>query len=563
MSHSNTHATLDVVHKEIDGTLQNAEKSLSRFLDDRNSGEDLQNCIDFLNQVRGIFIVVELKGAIALSEEAVQLATDIPVGANDDKNDLLSRLSDAIFVLKRYSEYLAAEKRGFPELLIDTINQIRLARKEPLLLESHFHEAREHANLDLMSRVSLEQFAPLSDFEHHAHRFRHIFQIGLLSILKKGDVDIALRLIQRAAEGATRLSIGYGMAPFWALFKELTDCLNSETIEFTDVRKRLFMLIERLFRDMASKGPESSDKEPDERLAREIAFLLGVVDPDNQTSKDLMSDIGITLDYSESERVEQQAKLSGPGANVIDSVAKAVTEDLMVIKEKLDLFERGSGVSDEEIALVADVLSRLSGILIVLNLPRLSADCSEKAQMVSSWSGGGSTVDDQQLMLVADSIIGVEAAISKYKDVGSDTDHVVVKRDPNNPFLKEARVMVVNESQSSLALTKRSITAYVESGGDKLHLANIAQALGCSRGGMFLMGSERVASIIASCEQCIRSELVDSQTMPDEKVLETLADALSSVEYYIEAMNMKSASSDELLKLSEDSLRSIGYEVAA
>lgn len=84
MSQTNNQATLDAVHK-IETTLQAAEQSLGRFLDDRDNGEDLQNCIDCLNQLRGIFVVVELKGAIALTEEAIQLATDVPVGATDAK----------------------------------------------------------------------------------------------------------------------------------------------------------------------------------------------------------------------------------------------------------------------------------------------------------------------------------------------------------------------------------------------------------------------------------------------------------------------------------------------
>ncbi|KZY64017.1 hypothetical protein A3738_19860 [Oleiphilus sp. HI0066] len=124
-------------------------------------------------------------------------------------------------------------------------------------------------------------------------------------------------------------------------------------------------------------------------------------------------------------------------------------------------------------------------------------------------------------------------------------------------------MMVVEESQSSLVLTKRSITAYVESAGDKLHLANIGQALDSARGGMLLLGRERVASVIAASEKCIQQELLDSQSLPDEKLLETLADALSSVEYYIDSLGKSSSLNDDLLKLSEDSLKSIGYDVVA
>ncbi len=563
MSQTNNQATLDAVHKEIETTLQAAEQSLGRFLDDRDNGEDLQNCIDCLNQLRGIFVVVELKGAIALTEEAIQLATDVPVGATEAKNDLLSGLSDAVFVLKHYGEYLSAEKHDFPELLLGTVNQLRLLRKHTLMLESGFHTFNERKSIDLISAVSLESFAPLSDFEHHAHRFRHIFQTGLISILRDNAGEIGLKLIKRSAEGAARLSVGYGMAPFWSLFHDLVSKLSANDVELIDVRKRLLMQVEKLFREMAKDGASASDKDPAEPLVRELAFLLAVVDAEGDLGKTLLSHIDCEARYKEAERVREFNKFKGPGAQVIDSLAKALNEDILTIKEKLDLFERGSSVSDDEVEVVAEVMTRLSSVLIILNLPRLSSDCLEKAEIVRSWLGASGEVDEQQLLLVADAIIGVEAAIAKYKESGTDTDHVLVEKDPDNHFLKEARLMVVEESQGSLALAKRSISAYLDSGGAKLPLANVTQALDCTRGGLFLMGRERVSRIIASCEACIKSELIDAQSMPDEKLLETLADALSSIEYYLEAMGQRASANEELLKLSEDSLRSIGYEVAA
>ena len=43
--------------------------------------------------------------------------------------------------------------------------------------------------------------------------------------------------------------------------------------------------------------------------------------------------------------------------------------------------------------------------------------------------------------------------------------------------------------------------------------------------------------------------------------LKRIADAMSSLEYYVESMNFKEAPNEELLKLSEESLKSIGYAV--
>ena len=80
--------SFDLVKGEIEQTIKQAESSLERFQENRERGEDLQNCVDFINQLRGIFILVELRGGTLLCQEAVTMANDVPVGANDDKNIL-------------------------------------------------------------------------------------------------------------------------------------------------------------------------------------------------------------------------------------------------------------------------------------------------------------------------------------------------------------------------------------------------------------------------------------------------------------------------------------------
>ena len=113
--------SFDLVKSEIEQTIKQAESSLERFQEKRESGEDLQNCVDYLNQLRGIFILVELRGGTLLCQEAVNLANDVPVGANDDKNILLTALNSALFILRRYVEYYHQQREDHPELLLPVL----------------------------------------------------------------------------------------------------------------------------------------------------------------------------------------------------------------------------------------------------------------------------------------------------------------------------------------------------------------------------------------------------------------------------------------------------------
>ena len=58
--------------------------------------------------------------------------------------------------------------------------------------------------------------------------------------------------------------------------------------------------------------------------------------------------------------------------------------------------------------------------------------------------------------------------------------------------------------------------------------------------------------------------MLDSGQMPSEQMLETLADALSSLEYYLEAgAVMRPETRPSVLDLAEESVKALGMPVAA
>ena len=115
------------------------------------------------------------------------------------------------------------------------------------------------------------------------------------------------------------------------------------------------------------------------------------------------------------------------------------------------------------------------------------------------------------------------------------------------------------EAQSALALAKRAIVAFIESAGDKMHLVNVPKTLHAVWGSLLVMEAGTVAAYVDLSGRYIQERLIDATQTPDELSLETLADALTSLEYYIESLGQKGEGNEELLKLAEESLQSLGY----
>lgn len=560
-------SSIEMVQPEIDSTIQQAEDSLSQFVENRDNGEPLQNCIDCLNQLRGIFILIEVQGCVLLCQESVALANEVPVGAHEDKNDLLSTLSNAIFVLRRYTEYFGAEQTDRPELLLPVINELRSAIQEKPYPESHFFEIDSNINFDPIEVLGSDMSGKLEDFEHHAKRFRHMFQVGLLDLLKDRNTLIALKLIARGAQGSARLCAGEPLARLWALAALVTEVIQAQGMEITQARKRLYMRLERYLREMSMAGKVVAAKTAPDSLKKELLYLLALSGDRRDSVKDVLKGYDIkALEVDEARMREESRRLFGPGVDVLRSLSKAISEEMAQLKEKLDVFERGGTPNPEDLDFIAQSLARLSGTVSMLDLPTIAARCGDLKVTIEQWGESAKEVSENELLSMANGILTIETAISQYENTGEEpdlSDSPAALDSSANTYLSEARIVVIEEAQNGLALAKRSVSSYVESQGDKLHLANVAAVMEAIRGGMVMIDQSRVAAIVHACANCIQQELLDSQQLPEPTLLETLADALASLEYYIESMNFRESRNDELLKLSEQSLRSIGYEIGS
>lgn len=566
---SSTHpsiSSIELVQPEIDSTIQQAEESLSRFVDNRDSGESLQNCIDCLNQLRGIFVLVEIQSCVLLCQQSVVVANEVPVGASDDKNGLLSTLSNAIFVLRRYTEYFGADKKDHPELLLPVINELRAAVQEKPYPESHFFEFDSRKTFDLTDLMETTSKPSDEDFERHAKRFRHMFQIGLLDTLKDRNLSIALKLMARASQGSAKLCHGEPLAQMWFVASLLLESFQIQSMEVTSCRKRLLMRLERYLREMALTGSVVSGKSAPDSLKKDFLYLLALSGDTRDVVMKVLDGYNIKpLDINELELRAESKRLFGPGVDVLRSLSKAIAEEMSHLKEKLDIFERGGVPNSEDIDYISEGLGRLSGTVSMLDLPKVANLCIELNTMLSAWKDSDTAINENELLVVANGILMIESAIKHYENTGEEPElqgDLMSIESSSSSYLNEARIVVIDEATNGLVLAKRSISSFVETNGDKLHLANIGQVMDTIRGGMVMIDQSRVAAIVHTCGDCIQKELLTNDQMPDEGFLETLADALTSLEYFVESMNYKDSRNEELLKLSEESLKSLGYQVS-
>ena len=551
--------SLSLVRDELFATIEQAELSLEQFIGERSNGHLLQQAVEGLQQIRGTLKLIELTGAEMLAQEMLDQANDIPAGAGNERDDQLSALSSALYVLRRYLESVDANRQEIPELLLPTINELRRAGGQALLPESFFFSAR----LD-QPRPPRAQAAS-DDVHADGRRLRHMYQVGLLGYIREQNAVASLRLMGRAMERLDSL-LGEQTAArlCWIAAGAIEAIIDGQLLPRRS-RKQLFSRLDRELKSLLG----NPGYEPPRAMLKELLYLVALADSKGERCEQLREALSFTsLPFTDYMLEEEYQRLAGPGHAVLRSLSSAIRDELTAVKDLLDLIERGSA-QGESFGNLHAVLGKLGKTLGMVGLTSAGNALQAQMPVVASWSEGGE-VTGEALNRLAEAVLYVESMVASLergerRDVrpqevlpGQEAESFATHQ------LAEARIVVVDEAQAGLSLAKRAITAYLESSGDKLHLANVPVTLQAVRGGLWFLNQGRAAMLVGACADYIQSKMLETTQMPSEQMLETLADALTSLEYYLEAgAVLRPETTPSVLDLAEESVRALGMPLPA
>ncbi len=545
--------SLDLVKDELFTSMGEVENLLQQFLDDRHNGSLLQQAIEGLQQLRGTFEMIGLAGAALLLGEMVELATDVPEHDGTERNAPLSSLCDAMFLLERYLEQCRHQGYERPELLLPAINDLRKHRQDaPALSESHFFA------LDAAAIPSELRPGSAMGMERRAfNRLRQMYQLGLLALIRDDGISAATPLLKRALE-RWEAHLDAKAATLCWFARAALESVEETPLHLTQARKRVFAQVDREIRKRSGHYGAPPPQAP-QVLLRELLYLVALAGPGCRLSNDVRKTVSVPPPgYTERELTQAFDRLRGPGVDVMRSVAEALREELTAIKDLLDLMARNAGDPDQSLESLVTALQRLWKTLGMLDLQTASAALSSATDKLDGWQPGNNAV----LEAVADAVLQAETAVNRLGGHGEGGSSISeINQDDEPVELKEARIVLIEESQAGLALAKRSVTAYMESGNDVMHLMNVPQSLETVRGGLIFLGMTRAANIIHQASRFISETMLDEKVVPKPAQLDVLADALTGIEFYLESAERSTVATADVLDLAEDSLAELGYQI--
>ena len=178
--------------------------------------------------------------------------------------------------------------------------------------------------------------------------------------------------------------------------------------------------------------------------------------------------------------------------------------------------------------------------------------------MVLSLAQGQRAPDDAILMDVAGALLYVEATLAGM--VGTvEPESQEDSRLPTTD-LTQIHQIVIKEARICLQQAKDMIVDYIDADWDRQHLQALPALLTQVRGALAMIPLSRAAGLIETCNHFIREHLLLDPDQPGWQALDSLADVITSIEYYLERLSDDpEAPGEHLLDVAQRSLAALGF----
>lgn len=566
-------SSLRLVEEELGHTLAEASDKFESFLSERHNLDLLEQSSQAMQQVAGTLDLLQVPGAALLAAEIHQLLQYI---LSDDHADnlsdtTLSDLSSALFVLPKYLEFIAQRQSDVPLLAGSFSNDLRRHRKAAPLNESSFLQ-EEFPLFSAVSKLGVRR-EELSDEERAEalKRLRHMFQVGLLGAIRDSGMELNLRLMGRAVQ---RLTVQINPGPlqrFWLLVNMVLECMQRGGLEVSSTRKRLFTAIDKELRKVITNPAQAAQAIP-ATLERELIFLLKLSAYREGAVERFLTAAKITaFPMLDNELVDLRKQMLGPGFDTLNSVVNELRQEMNGAKDMLEILMQSGLSEEEELRPLITTLQRVADVLRILSLPTLTTLLEQLAESLESLIAQPSGDPASLYNDIADALLFVESSLDQLdRQKLSQSDLAEISQDrrreiTSKNLLVQATDILLSEAESGISMAKRAITSYVDSGFDTTHILNVASTLDGIRGSFAILERQRVAAVLSAATRFINDYMAKGDGAKDghQKLLETLADALISLEYYINELHTRGVADENILKIAEDSLSALGYAVDA
>lgn len=563
MNEAIDYSTVKWVKQELDATLKQARQALESYVENPTDDSQLRFCAVHLHQVHGTLQMVELYGAALLAEEMEQVVEALLTDAVGQKQDAYELIMRAILQLPDYLERLISGGRDMPLVLLPLLNDLRAIRGQKLLSENSLFSPDLNVALPAAALVAHSG----EDLHALVRKQRHIYQLALLGWFRGKDIVTNLGRLADVLGQVQAVCIKDAAQRFWWVAGGLVVALREDWLETSMSTKLLLGQVDRQIKRLMDEGENALVSNPPNDLLKNLLFYVARARDAGEPVSLIKQTYRLSTLLPDNAELEQaQDSMSGHNAELMRTVSMAIKEDLARVKDALDLFLRGGRKAVADLQPAADTLNRVADTLGMLGLGALRKVAQNQAQASADIVAGRRQPEESVLMDIASALLFVESSLEGLGQSAAPSPEATGTEQAGDITMPDAefnqvRGVVAEEAIRDITQAKDAILAFMENSEDFSVLEKAPSLFNQIKGGLLLLNEQRAAELIDAVRGYVTDRVLANREVPPETSLDDLADAISSIEYYLENLREGRVFGNTVLDVAAKSLTRLGCEL--
>ncbi|MCF5167973.1 Hpt domain-containing protein [Pseudomonas canadensis] len=550
------YVALEWVKGDIAETLKQARSALDAYVE-TSDAEAISECLACVHQVHGALQMVEFYGAALLAEEVEALALALQAGSVGQRDESIRLLQQALTQLPLYLDRVHSARRDLPLVVLPLLNDLRSARGESLLSETSLFSPQLLTIAALPDEALAQRAAP--DLKEQLRQWHQLLQQALAGLLREDHGPSNLEDMARVFARLEALCQGAPLLPLWQVTSALVEGMLTGVIANSPALRSLLKASDKQLKRLLAHGIGGINQPAPDELLKSLLFYVAKVTRPTPRMQSLKERYGLDEALPDSAVVDaERARLAGPDRNAMGSVLGALCEELVRVKERLDLFVRSDRQHTSDLDALLAPLRQIADTLAVLGFGQPRKVIIDQLAVVLSLLQGQREPNDAVLMDVAGALLYVEATLAGM--VGTvEPESREESRLPTTD-LTQIHQLVIRESCQCLKQAKELVIDCIEADWDRQRLESLPELLSQVRGALAMIPLPRAASLMRGCTDYVDEQLMGNDAPPSEMQLAHFADVISSLEYYLERMLQDpDAAGERVLELATQGLAALGY----
>ena len=553
---------LNWVKHELDATLKQARDALEAYVDNPGDVGLMRESALHLHQVQGTLRMVELYGAAMVVEEMERLAQGLLADTVKQRDEAYSVLMRGMVQLPDYLERVQSGHKDIPIVLLPLLNDLRACRGDNLLTESALFSPDLHVDLPEGAAGSAAPLSP-AELRTQALRLRLAFQAALLKWFRDESAGEHLDRLNNVLDRLRALSHSVEARRLWWVATGVIEAVRDGGLEASVAVKLLFGGVDREIRRFAEHGEAGLAKNPPRELIKNLLYYIAHSSGQGPRAREVRSTYRLdTLLPTQKELQHAQGSMTGHNRNLLDTVSVAIKDDLLRVKESLDIFLRAQDANPADLSSQAEILDRVGDTLGMLGLGMPRKVVSEQRTVIEEMADHRRPIDEGALLDVAGALLYVEASLDDHIErlgAGGESEQADGELELPKAEVRKILDALMREAAVNIQQAKHDIIAFIESPWEHARVEQIPRLLEEISGALRMLGLGDAAQLMTGIVRFVETELLQHRRVPTAEQMDKLADALAAIEYYLEATREQRGNRERILDVTRESLEALGY----